>query len=146
MYQRLLVPVDGTELSAAAVAQSVALARQLGAAIVAFVAEPPMPLPNMTTTGVYAHERDAHDARTAQHAKEVLAQVEAIAKESNVVFEGLFVYATNIDEAIATAAVEHRCDMIVMATHGRGALGEMLFGSHTKGVISRTRIPVLVLH
>jgi nucleotide-binding universal stress UspA family protein len=46
---------------------------------------------------------------------------------------------------VATA-VEHGCDLLVMTTHGRGALSELLFGSHTKSVISRTTLPVLVLH
>lgn len=27
--------------------------------------------------------------------------------------------------------------MIVMTTHGRGTLGELLFGAHTKGVMAR---------
>jgi nucleotide-binding universal stress UspA family protein len=34
----------------------------------------------------------------------------------------------------------------VMATHGRGAFGELLFGSHTKGVMAKTRLPLFVLH
>jgi nucleotide-binding universal stress UspA family protein len=36
--------------------------------------------------------------------------------------------------------------MIVMVTHGRGAFGELLFGSHTKNVLSKSKIPLLVLH
>ena len=33
-----------------------------------------------------------------------------------------------------------------MATHGRGAFGDLLFGSHTKAVMARTKVPLLVLH
>lgn len=33
----------------------------------------------------------------------------------------------------------------VMVSHGRGALGEPLFGWHTRNVIARGRLPVLVL-
>ena len=33
-----------------------------------------------------------------------------------------------------------------MVTHGRGAFGELLFGSHTKTVLSRSKLPLLVLH
>ncbi len=36
--------------------------------------------------------------------------------------------------------------MIVMVTHGRGALGEMLFGSHTRQISVRNKLPLLVLH
>jgi nucleotide-binding universal stress UspA family protein len=36
--------------------------------------------------------------------------------------------------------------MIVMVTHGRGVFGELLFGSHTKKLLARTKLPLLVLH
>ena len=36
--------------------------------------------------------------------------------------------------------------MIVMVTHGRGPVGEFLFGSHTKKIIARSSLPVFVLH
>jgi nucleotide-binding universal stress UspA family protein len=36
--------------------------------------------------------------------------------------------------------------MIVMVTHGRGPFGELLFGSRTKGVMARSKLPLLVLH
>ncbi|MEQ1806805.1 MAG: universal stress protein [Burkholderiaceae bacterium] len=36
--------------------------------------------------------------------------------------------------------------MIVMATHGRGVFGEILFGSRTKGVMAPSKLPLLVLH
>jgi nucleotide-binding universal stress UspA family protein len=42
--------------------------------------------------------------------------------------------------------IDHHCDLIVMVTHGRGAFGEMLFGSHTKNVLARSLLPLLVLH
>ena len=35
--------------------------------------------------------------------------------------------------------------MIVMVTHGRGAFGELLFGSHTKNVLAKSKMPLLVL-
>ena len=38
------------------------------------------------------------------------------------------------------------CDMIVMVTHGRSAIGEFIFGSHTRKIISKSKLPVLVLH
>jgi nucleotide-binding universal stress UspA family protein len=47
---------------------------------------------------------------------------------------------------IIKAAQKHTCDLIVMVTHGRGAFGERLFGSHTKSVMSQCKLPLLVLH
>lgn len=147
MFERLLVPLDGSEISDSAVAQSVALAKQLGARLVGFVAEPTMSLPNLAVhPGTHAGEADTHDARTEAHAKALLGRLEAAAQEAGVPFRGVFTRASNAEEAIAQAATENEVDMIVMVTHGRGALGELVFGSHTKGVLSRTKLPVLVLH
>lgn len=147
MYRNLLVPVDGTDLSERAMQGSIELARQLGATITAFVAEPTLPLPAVgRTVRQFEMENELHDARTARHAQEVLTRFEARARNAGVGFSGHHVQAPRVEDAIADAAREHGCDMIVMATHGRNAFGELVFGAHTKGVMARSKLPLLVLH
>jgi nucleotide-binding universal stress UspA family protein len=147
MYQHLLVPIDGTELSEHAQQASLALAAKLGARITAFVAEPMAPLPHMgSNVSQYQRETARHTARTEAHAQQVLQRFEARAGELGVPFEGRFERTDAVDDAIVKAASDAGCDLIVMATHGRGAFGELLFGSHTKNVISRSKLPLLVLH
>lgn len=147
MFTHLLVPVDGTELSERAAQSSLDLARKLGARVTGFVAEPMPPLPTMSAN-VTAYQRDteAHQARTEAHAREVLQRFAAKAAEVGVPFDGKFQRTDSVDDAIVKAAAEFDCDLIVMVTHGRGAFGELLFGSHTKNVISRCKVPLLVLH
>ncbi|MCZ8175530.1 MAG: universal stress protein [Burkholderiaceae bacterium] len=147
MYQHLLVPIEGTELSEHAQQASLALAARLGARITGFVAEPNAPLPHMgSNLGGYQRQTERFEARTQAHAHEVLDRFRHRAYEQGVPFEGRFERTDAIDDAIVRAADELGCDLIVMATHGRGAFGELLFGSHTKAVISRSRLPLLVLH
>ncbi|HEX6721811.1 MAG TPA: universal stress protein [Burkholderiaceae bacterium] len=147
MYKNLLVPVDGSELTERAMAQSVELARQLGASIIAFVVEPDMPLPNVGTRPIAYHRRmDEHETRTDTHAFGLLARFGERAGAAGVAFSGRHVRTDDVDTAIAHAAREFDCDMIVMATHGRGAFGELLFGSHTKSVLGKSTVPLLVLH
>ncbi len=147
MYTNLLVPVDGTEISEQAMRSSVALARQLGARITAFVAEPagPMPATGQTPPGI-AREHEMHVARTERHARELLQRFEATARAAGVGFAGHHVWTEHVDDAIVGAAAEHGCDMIVMVTHGRSALARFFHGSHTAGVMARSKLPVLVLH
>jgi nucleotide-binding universal stress UspA family protein len=146
MYRNLLVPIDGNELADKAIKGSIELAKQLGAEITAFIAEPDPPLPTEgQSVAVIMAERDDHAARTTQHAKDVLAQFEARARDAGVGFSGHHIHSAGIARAISRAAEEHGCDMIVMATHGRGALGELVFGSHTKDVMARSKLPLLVL-
>lgn len=144
MYKRILVPVDGSALTEQAVRSSVDLARQLGATLVGFVAEP-LPVTPRTASAI-EQELAEHDAMTEAHALPVLRRFEAAARDAGVPFEGHYDRVPRIDRAIVAAAESHGCDLIVMATHGRGAFGEFLFGSQTKAVLAGTRLPLLVLH
>src|SRR5262245_8113908 len=147
MYKKLLVPVDGSDLADRAMRESIALARQLGAAIVGFVAEPDMPLPNVgTQPTAYARQRVAREQRSDTRAHELLARFGTLASQAGVAFSGRHAITDRTDEAIVALGQELECDMIVMVTHGRGAFGELLFGSHTKHVLAKSRIPLLVLH
>ena len=147
MYRNLFVPVDGSVLSERAMQASIDLARQLGAAITGFVVEPDAPMPTDTMPMQnYAVAARRHVERTDEHARAVLTRFELKASEAGVVFTGLHAHSDGVDRAIVEQAETSGCDMIVMLTHGRGALGEFLFGSHTKNVLSRSKLPLLVLH
>ena len=147
MYQRILVPVDGSGLSERAITGSIALAQQLGAAVVGFVAEPLMsPASGPRRQSLLDDQAKGHDAMSEAHARDVLSHFEAKAREAGVPFEGHYDQVANVDRAIIAAAESHGCDMIVMVTHGRGAFGEFLFGSHTKAVLAGSALPLLVLH
>lgn len=147
MYKRILVPVDGSYLSERAIHASIELARQLGAAITAFVAEPVMPAPTEPRPRAWL-EADAreHDAMTEAHARQVLSRFEARAREAGIEFAGVYDQVPCVDQAIIDSAESCGCDLILMVTHGRGAFGEFLFGSHTKAVLAGSRLPLLVLH
>ena len=147
LFRRLLVPVDGTELSDKAIAASISLALQLGASIVGFVAEPMPPPPSSPRSGALIEEEiQAHEAMAWAHAMPVLDRFKAAALAANVPFEGVFDQVPRVDKAIIAAAESHACDLIVMVTHGRGAFGEFLFGSQTKAVLAGSILPLLVLH
>ena len=147
MYQRILVPVDGSDLSDRAISASIDLARQLGASITGFVAEPMVEVSEVPSSRV-AMLRDVgeHDAITAAHARRVLDRFAQCAQEAGVAFEGHHAQVPRIDKAILDAAESRGCDLIVMVTHGRGAFGEFLYGSETKAVLSHSKLPLLVLH
>ena len=147
MYRHLLVPVDGSDLSDRAITESIELAKQLGASITGFVAEPlaPLPAPGLPQSAM-RREALEHDALTEAHANEILARFEQQARAAGVPFIGRHSQAPRVDRAIVAEAEAQGCDMIVMVTHGRGAFGEFLFGSQTKAVLSGSKLPLLVLH
>ncbi|NML17183.1 universal stress protein [Azohydromonas caseinilytica] len=147
MYKHLFVPVDGSELSHRAMDGAIELAKQLGARITGFVVEPDIGLSTVSyDPSVYTGRMRDHEQRNEAHASALLKQFEERAVAAGIEFAGSFVTSGAVDDAIANEAERVGADMIVMVTHGRGPLGEFMFGSHTKHVISRSRLPVLVLH
>ena len=147
MYKNLFVPVDGGAQSVRAMQASIALARQLGAAITGFVVEPDVPMPTMGgTIKAYEAASTRHIERTDAHARSILTRFEQLAAEAGVGFTGLHARTDGVDRAIIDQAENSGCDMIVMLTQGRGSFGELLFGSHTKQVLAQTSLPLLVLH
>jgi nucleotide-binding universal stress UspA family protein len=54
--------------------------------------------------------------------------------------------ATDLDpwQAIVEAARTKKCDLIVMASHGRKGLAGLLLGSETQKVLTHSKVPVLV--
>lgn len=146
--KRMLVPVDGSERTARAIEASVSLARQLGAAIVGFVAETRTAARVSTSAtqpqpGIADGDDEDDLAGPPQSA---LARFEAAAHAAGVPFEGVVARVPSVDRAIIAAAESHGCDLIVMVTRGRGAFGEFLFGSQTKAVLAGSKLPLLVLH
>ncbi|MBT9488038.1 MAG: universal stress protein [Rubrivivax sp.] len=147
MFKKLLVPVDGSELSRQALQQGLDLARQLGASVQGFVVEAMPALPTMGThLANYQREVKEHEAHTEAHAQKLLAYFEKAAAEAGVAYAGSYERNDDIAAAIAAEADRQGCDMVVMATHGRGAFGELLFGSQTKRVMALSKTPLLVLH
>ena len=147
MIRNLLVPLDGTPLAERAMQDSIALARQLGASITGFVAEPDPPMPHEGSSMTrYMKERKAHGVQADTHAHELLSRFGALAHAAGVVFSGRHQRTDYIDQAIASVADEIDDVMIVMVTHGRGAFGGLLCGSRTKQVMTLTKAPLLVLH
>ena len=147
MFKKLLVPIDGSELSHQAIQQGLDLARQLGASIQGLVVEAMPALPTMGThLANYQREVAEHEATTEAHAQRLLKLFSTAAADAGVSFEGAYERNDDVAGAIAGVADRQACDMIVMATHGRGAFGELLFGSQTKRVMSLSKLPLLVLH
>ena len=148
MYEHLLVPVDGSELSSKAVEHSIGLAKMLGASITGFTAEPPLPVLVVEQAAVAYDVAtfQEHEKRCETHAREILEAFAAKARHAGVPFDGQFVISDNIQQAIVDMAQKQGCDLIVMVTHGRHGLDALIHGSLTKSVLAHSQVPLLVLH
>lgn len=143
--QRILVPIDDSDITARAIDASIELAARLGATVVGYTAERQGAF-GRGRRGLLEHDPQDPESMSESRARQLLARFEQAAQAARVPFEGVVDRVPRIDRAIVAAAESHHCDMIVMVTHGRGAFGEFLFGSQTKAVLAGTRLPLLVLH
>jgi nucleotide-binding universal stress UspA family protein len=144
MYKNILVATDGSALAARAVEHGVALAKAVHAKL--FL---------LTVTErfhVFAVEADQLEETPASFKEHMKKQADnTLAEASRVASQaGLDATAIHMEDdvpyqAIIRTAESRRCDLIIMASHGRGGVSALLLGSETMKVLAHSKIPVLVV-
>lgn len=146
MYEKILVATDGSTLSKKAVRSAVELAGAVNAELLALYVVPRYPV-SYFEGGITVSTQDI--ARTEkQWADEGQAVVDAVGKAAQakgVKARGIIAKSDLVAEAIMAAAKKHKCDLIVMASHGRRGFKRILLGSETQHVLTHSTVPVLVL-
>ncbi len=146
MFQRILIATDGSALSRKAVASGIDLAAQHGAELVALTVVPRYPRSYFDGAMIFAPDDIARiEKQWTTAAEETLATVATRAKTSGVKIKTVTVKSDLVAEAIVAAAKKHKCDLIVMASHGRKGIKRLLLGSETQHVLTHSTLPVLVL-
>lgn len=144
LYRRILVPTDGSDVSAAAEHAAVEFARAHGSEIVALSVAQTYPTyaeaeasmavdPNLDTEGLGAW------------AEGNVRRVSAAAAGAGVPCTPLTVFSHSASDAILDGARDHGCDLIFMGSHGRRGLSRLLAGSETQKVLAGAEVAVMVL-
>jgi nucleotide-binding universal stress UspA family protein len=139
MFKKILVPWDGSELAAKILPEVEEMAKCFQAEVVLLTVES---MSTLTSSAEFA----AIDEISAQ--MKVAAEKSLAAKAEEMKKSGLKVsYAYTEGSAaneIISYADANACDLIAMATHGKGEIAWVL-GSVAEKVISHASVPVLVL-
>jgi nucleotide-binding universal stress UspA family protein len=143
MYKRILLPTDGSEASRRAILAGVNFARSVGAEVVAMTATPQF---HTFTADAEMLEQTPQDYAEASRARSqrMLDEVAAVARDAGVTCTCVAAASDSPYEAIISTARDHRCDLIVMASHGRRGIKGLLLGSETQKVLVHSAIPVMV--
>lgn len=143
MFKRILVPTDGSEITAKAVDTAVALARLSGASLRTLCVKEPFPYSAISEMQPVPPQEfyDAQERIAAERVKTVMAA----ATTAGLACEGATVEALHPWEAILEQAKNQGCDLIVMASHGRRGMAALLIGSETSRVLTHSPLPVLVV-
>ena len=145
MYQHILIPTDGSKLSERAATAGVKLAALLGARVTAlFVAPPATPVVYERFLPVKYMKPDEHSAMIERAAERYLGVIRKTAAAAGVSCDGISLTSDFPADAIVQAASGRKCDLIVMASHGRRGAAAVLLGSETQKVLAQSKVPVLV--
>jgi len=141
MYQRILVPTDGSEITAKAVQTAIDIARLCGAELFVLAVKEPFPYSAISEMQPVPPQEfyDAQERVAAARVKE------ATGAAIDLTSHGHTVEALHPWEAILDHAKSQRCDLIVMASHGRRGVSALLLGSETQKVLTHGTLPVLVV-
>lgn len=146
MYKKLLVATDGSTLSKKAVRSAVELAESLGAELVALYVVPSYPVSYFEGGVTISTQEIARtEKQWADQGQAIVDTVKASAEAQGLKAKAVVARSNLVAEAILSAAKRHKCDLIVMASHGRRGLKRILLGSETQHVLTHSSIPVLVL-
>ena len=146
MYANILVPVDGSRLSDKAVKEAAMLAKAGGGKLLLFHVVAPYQMPvyaeGMTIPSL---PKERFAKISARKAGRVLISAEKKVKAAKVPVSRAWAISGSAHDAIVDIARRRKCDLIVMASHGRRGLSRLLLGSETQAVLSRVSVPVLVV-
>jgi len=139
LYDKILVPTDGSDVAAAAADAAVALAREFDAAIHAVHVLELGELP----PGVDDEYADEFAHRGERATDDIADKAAAAGVEitTDVVDD-----PGTIHEAIVTAAEAVDADCIVMGTYGRSGLDRFVLGSVAEQTLRDAPVPVMTVH
>jgi nucleotide-binding universal stress UspA family protein len=143
MYQHILIPTDGSDISRKAVAHAIALARATGASLRTLSVRDPFPYAAVSEVQAFSPQEYIEAQQGIAQTR--VEEVRQACSEAGLACEAGVVEADHPWEAIIDQARQHGCDLIVMASHGRRGVSALLLGSETQKVLTHTTIPVLVV-
>ena len=145
MYQRILVPVDGSPTSNRALAAAIGLAQALHGRL---------RLVHVLDDAAYLTGYDVHGAGAGEliaamrdGAEKVLQEALRVATAAGVEADSMLFdkFGERLAEAVAGAAKLWGADLIALGTHGRRGFSRVLLGSGAEQVIRDAPVPVLVI-
>lgn len=140
MYQKILVPLDGSKLAECVLPHVKAIARGCGIreVVIVRVVEPIPP------EAPPAMDFDAVQKAAAKAAEEYLAKIKAELSKEGLNVEAK-VLTGKAAETITDFAQHNKVDLVAIATHGRSGFSRWVFGSVADKLVRSSHAPVLLI-
>jgi nucleotide-binding universal stress UspA family protein len=147
MYQRILVATDGSKTSALAIEEACRLARGAGARLrIVHVIDSPYAYADHWYAAVSV-DVDAVQRAWRGAGQEILRQAADRVREAGIEAETALLEADGrrVSGVIVEDAARWPAEVIVIGSHGRQGLEQVLIGSVAEGVARSARVPVLLV-
>lgn len=144
MYDRILVPVDGSAAAERGLAEAIAIARGRGSTLLVLhvLASPPMYVGLTAVPALDETLHRLHDSGQALLDEAVRRAGEQNVQASTCLLDGI---GQTVADVILEQASRQSADLIVMGTHGRRGLNRLALGSDAELVARSSPVPVLLV-
>lgn len=146
MYHRLMIVVEDDTPSRFAVEEGLRMAQALGAEVLFFHPLPvhSAPIAAMDLPPLGALDAQEHEQLVRERGERLLADAAARASALGVRSHGAVSHGMETAPAVAQAAQEQHCDLLVVGSHGRTAMQRLIHGSLPASLLPLTPVPMLV--
>lgn len=142
VFKEVVVPTDFSEFSLRGLDYAVEIAQKFGSSLrLVYVIEPVLQAADVSWTSVDFEQMNKAHRESAEQQIAKLAEDRVppgVEAHTDILFGKPFM-------EIVRYATEHNADLIVMATHGRGAISHILMGSTAEKVVRKAPCPVLTV-
>ena len=145
MYQKVLVPVDGSATSELGLQEAMKLARLTGASVRLLHVVDVLSLA-MAGEGMVGAAGDLLSA-ARESGRTILRRAETSVQAAHLTVDTVLLENTSgrVAEIVADEAVSCGADLIVLGTHGRRGIGRLILGSDAEQVLRLAPVPVLLV-
>lgn len=145
MFKKILIPIDGSDLSTRAAGAGIQLASELKAPVVFLHAIAPYVMPYAADVALMDDKTQKLVEDSAkEESSQLLANSKLLAESAGVTSECIHAVHSRPEVLIDETVKAQGCDLVVIATHGRGAVARLVMGSVTTRLLSICEVPVLI--
>jgi nucleotide-binding universal stress UspA family protein len=147
MYQRILVPIDGSSTSKAGLAEATKLAKLTGGRIRLLHVVDPLPI--TAEGGEFGAALTVDDLRALKGVGEaVLQEARTMVEKNAIEVDDILLDSTEgrLADRVLEQAEAWRADLLVLGTHGRRGVRRMLLGSDAEQIVRTVNLPALLVH
>jgi nucleotide-binding universal stress UspA family protein len=146
MYQKILVPLDGSELAECVLPHVEAITKgcRVKNVVVVRVLEP-VQLPSGADFAFTPEQMQQMDSQHRAEVEKYLSQVVSRLSSNGVNVQSEVITGGMVAERIADYATKNEVDLIIIATHGRSGVSRWIWGSVTDRIVHSACVPVLMV-